>query len=216
MARRAPPEPPKLQRRAAIRQPKIALLIFCEGKNTEPLYLEAFANEYGNDLVRIKVVGPAGAPMTMVETAKSEKVKAAKSKNSFENFDQVWVIFDRDEHPKVDQAISEAVAAGLKVGFSNPCFEVWLLLHHGEYDAPDHRHVVQKKYAGLDSQYDPKGSKSLDYPSLSSGYQDACKRAVRMRTRREEEGGPMSEPYTDVDILTELIVANGRPGSKGR
>lgn len=214
MARRTAPEPPKLQRRGAIRNPKIALLIFCEGKNTEPLYLEAFKKEHGNRLVDIKVVGPAGAPMTMVETAKAEKVKSDRTKDRFEKFDQIWVLFDRDEHPKVDQAINEAKDAGIKVGFSNPCFEVWLLLHHDEYDAPDHRHVVQKKYAAVDDQYDPKGSKSLDYPPLSSGYQNACRRARRMRTRRQEEGNPMSEPYTDLDILTELIVANGRPGPR--
>lgn len=210
MTRRKAPEPPRLSRRAAVREPKFALLVFCEGQNTEPLYIDAFARAHGNQLVRLEIVAPAGVPMTIVAKAKEAKARLAKSKNSFEQFDQVWAVFDRDEHPQVEQALSQAEAAGLKVGYSNPCFEVWLLLHRDEFDAPDGRHEVQKKYAALDKSYDPKGAKSLDFATLSSGYQNAKRRAERMRERRKEEGDPRREPYTDVDVLTELIIANGR------
>jgi hypothetical protein len=212
MSRRSPPAPPSLRRRASIRKPKVALLIFCEGKNTEPSYLEAFAQEHGNQLVRIQVVAPAGVPLTIIAKAKAARAQIAKSKNSFEIFDQVWALFDRDEHPGVEQAIADAKAGQIQVGYSNPCFEVWLLLHHSEFDAPDDRHAVQKRYAAVDDRYDPKRSKTLDYETLRPGYTDACARAVRMRGRRQTEGRPLAEPYTDVDVLTELIVANGRTG----
>ena len=210
MARRKPPAPPLLSRRGPVRQPKLALLVFCEGKNTEPDYIRSFARERANSLVRVNLVAPAGAPTTLVEKAKAARAQIAASKNSYERFDQVWVMFDRDEHPNVDQAIAHAEAAGVHVGFSNPCFEVWLLLHYGNFDAPDHRHDVQRKFAEHDKHYDRKGSKELNYPALSSNYALARERAIRMRARRREEGRAKGEPYTDVDMLTELIVANGK------
>lgn len=210
MARRKLPASPILARRGAKREPNLKLLIFCEGKNTEPTYIKSFALEHGNGLVEVKVVGPAGAPTTIVDKAKAARVRVNASKNSFERFDQVWALFDMDAHENVEQAIAHARAADVRVAFSNPCFEVWLLLHYRDYDSPDGRHEVQKKFAACDVKYDRKGSKTLNYSALSNRYADACKRAVRLRERRQQEGKPMGEPYTDVDELTSLIALNGK------
>ncbi|MES2173279.1 MAG: RloB family protein [Pseudomonadota bacterium] len=210
MAKRNAPAPPSLKRRGAVRPPKIALLIFSEGQNTEPEYLKGFARAHGNGLVKIKIVAPAGVPMTIVDSASEAKSQVARSKDSFAEYDQIWAVFDRDEHENVEQAISIAKSRGVKVAFSNPCFEVWLLLHHVEYDADEHRKQTQKRYQGIDKGYDPSGSKSVDLKSLIGGYDEACRRAKRMRARREEERTPKGAPYTDVDVLTELIRENGR------
>lgn len=210
MARRKPPTAPTLSRRSHVRRPKFRLLIFCEGKNTEPEYLREFSKEHGNDLVHIELVAPAGVPMTIIEKAKSAKKQISKSKNSFERFDQVWALFDKDEHPNLNQAITHARDANISVAFSNPCFEVWLLLHHHDFDAPDDRHMVQRKFAAVDIKYDPNGGKRLNYAELACGYRDACQRAARMRVRRSEQADGLGAPYTDVDTLTKQIVENGK------
>ena len=62
-----------------------------------------------------------------------------KAKNSFEENDEVWAVFDRDEHPNFDQAIDRCRRAGVRVARSNPCFELWLILHEKDYDRPDDR-----------------------------------------------------------------------------
>lgn len=210
MAKRSAPTPPSLSRRGAVRQPKIALLIFSEGKNTEPQYLKGFAMAHGNSLVRIEIVAPAGVPVTIVNSASEAKLRAARSKDSFSKYDQVWAVFDRDEHENVDQAMSIAKSRGINVAFSNPCFEVWLLLHHSDYDADEHRKQTQKRYQTIDKEYAHDGSKSIDINALMNGYEEACQRAKRMRTRRKEQRAPTGAPYTDVDVLTELIKENGR------
>ena len=48
-----------------------------------------------------------------------------RSKDSFEENDQVWAVFDRDEHPRFDEAIALCDGHGVLVGRSNPCFELW-------------------------------------------------------------------------------------------
>lgn len=210
MAKRNAPNAPSLSRRAPVRTPKIALLIFSEGKNTEPQYLEGFAAAHGNSLVKLKIVAAAGVPMTIVNSATEAKLGFFRSKDSFTRYDQIWAVFDRDAHDNVEQAISTAKARGIKVAFSNPCFEVWLLLHHTEYDTDEHRSKTQKRYETIDDGYDANGSKSANLKSLMAGYDEACRRARRMRSRREEERNLLGAPYTDVDLLTELIRKNGR------
>ena len=37
-----------------------------------------------------------------------------------------WIVFDRDRVSMFDQIISDAVKRGFYVGWSNPCFEIWL------------------------------------------------------------------------------------------
>ena len=37
-----------------------------------------------------------------------------------------WIVFDRDRVPDFDRIISDAENSGLHVGWSNPCFEIWM------------------------------------------------------------------------------------------
>ena len=42
-----------------------------------------------------------------------------------------WIVFDRDEVPNFDQIIQEANKVGIHVGWSNPCFEIWMFAYFG-------------------------------------------------------------------------------------
>lgn len=46
--------------------------------------------------------------------------------------DSVWLVFDRDEVVPFNQIISEAEKLGYRVGWSNPCFEIWLHAYFGK------------------------------------------------------------------------------------
>ncbi|MEU7853502.1 RloB family protein [Nonomuraea sp. NPDC049141] len=52
--------------------------------------------------------------------------------------EQVWAFFDRDDHSHVERSHARAEAMGVKVAFSHPCFELWLLLHFGSGAAGAH------------------------------------------------------------------------------
>lgn len=46
-----------------------------------------------------------------------------------------WIVFDRDEVISFDQIIREAKKAGIHVGWSNPCFEIWMYAYFGSMPA---------------------------------------------------------------------------------
>jgi hypothetical protein len=77
-------------------------------------------------------------------------------------------------------------------------------------DAPLTHHQVQRHLKTLDPKYDPNSSKEVDFELLVGGYDEAVKRAIRMRKRRIAEGVPLGVPYTDFDVLSQLIVDNGK------
>lgn len=42
-----------------------------------------------------------------------------------------WIVFDRDQVPNFDQIIRDAEKVGINVGWSNPCFEIWMYAYFG-------------------------------------------------------------------------------------
>ena len=46
-----------------------------------------------------------------------------------------WIVFDRDKVKDFDEIIFEAESKGIKVGWSNPCFEIWLHAYLGSMPA---------------------------------------------------------------------------------
>lgn len=46
-----------------------------------------------------------------------------------------WIIFDRDQVQEFDKIIAEAESKGIQVGWSNPCFEIWLYAYFGSMPA---------------------------------------------------------------------------------
>jgi RloB-like protein len=196
--------PPSLGRRSATRDPKSRAVIVCEGLVTEPDYLSSFAREC-NALVSIKLVKGAGVPMSVVQHAMVERRTILKNSDGFAKNDQVWAVFDRDEHPNFTQAINQAESAGVAVACSNPCFELWVVLHYQDHDAPIGRSEIQKKLRVLMAAYDDKGSKRIDFGQVRELVEIAEKRASVLEKNRRNEGAPGGNPSTTVFKLTQAI-----------
>ncbi|WP_084734299.1 RloB family protein [Rhodococcus sp. RD6.2] len=48
---------------------------------------------------------------------------------------EVWIVVDRDDHAYLEDALRTALREGIRVAFSNPCFEVWPILHLSDHRA---------------------------------------------------------------------------------
>ena len=46
-------------------------------------------------------------------------------------YGEIWIIIDRDQVPNFDEIISEAIAKGINVGWTNPCIEEWFSAYFG-------------------------------------------------------------------------------------
>lgn len=208
-----------IKRRATRLTPNIKLYIFCEGKNTEPEFIEAFKKTHGNNLVEIFTEPAAGAPLTLVTKAR-EKMKdlrkhARKSNDPIDKLYEVWAVFDRDEHAKIPEAFDMAQANNIFIGYSNPCFELWPYLHLKEHTAPIHRNDLQKKLETELPAYCSKKSKIVTPCVLpANSYEVAKNRAMRLSDMHKKVGKDKENPYTDVYHLFDKIIVNGRISKK--
>ena len=131
--------------------------------------------------------------------------RSRRKKDSFEEQDQVWAVFDRDEHPRFDEAVETCRVHSIGVGRSDPCFELWLILHERDYDRPNDRHAVQAALKALRPEYDLDGAKMPDCDDLVARIEDAERRGEEQLRRREEEDNPFGNPSTTVGRLTAAI-----------
>ena len=113
-------------RPGAKREPYDRVLIVCEGKKTEPSYFGELVDHYRLSTANIMVVGSGSDPHTVVRKAKELQ---EREKQQGEQYDEVYCVFDRDEHPAFGNASRDATDNDLKLARSWPCFEFWLLLH---------------------------------------------------------------------------------------
>lgn len=202
-----PPRPQAtLERRKASREPKRRFFLFCEGQNTEPNYFKALEKACKNAFISVETVPPAAVPLTLAQNAaKFLKTHRSRARNSFEEKDQVWTVFDRDEHPNHEEAIALCQSKGVGVARSNPCFEVWLILHETDYQKPDDHHQTQAYFQKLRPEYDPDQGKTPDCADLVQRVEIAEKRAESQLAQRLEEGSPHGPPSTTVGELTKAI-----------
>ena len=99
-----------------------AYLIVTDTEKTEKYYFEGIKNiipdSLKNDL-QIKIYS---------NKALSKIIDfAAEQRNKDERFRDIWLVFDRGEVKNFDKLIEEAKENKMNVGWSNPCFEIWLM-----------------------------------------------------------------------------------------
>jgi hypothetical protein len=192
-------------RRPPFRTPKPTILVVTEGEVTEPEYLGALLRACRNPRVTIKVAKEHGVPKTVVAVAKQYKdeAEASAKRERDENlaYDSVWCVFDIDEHPAVGEAKEMARDNDICLAVSNPCIELWLLLHFSESPGMQHRAAIHKRLKKHVPDYD----KHVKYELYEPGYPQAVARAGRLDEEAREAGEPNRNPTTGMHELTELI-----------
>lgn len=187
------------------RAPKKRILVVCDGKVTEPQYLEGFKRWVRNPLVEVKTEPHRGGPRRVMEQAiklraAAEKLARAEADDNA-RYDEVWCACDVDDFPDVEQARQRAQAEGIGFALSNPCVELWLLLHFRESPGPQ----ASKDLARMMGGHIPGYSKQVDFTHYQGGYADAVRRAQRLARAADEVGEGAPNPSTGFFALTEAI-----------
>ncbi len=191
-------------RAAPTRDVEKRVLIVCEGEVTEVEYLRALITWARQPTIDVVVVGLAVDPLTLVDEAIARRGADADA------WDDVWCCFDVDDFGlRVGRAREKAKAHGVKMAMSNPCFELWLYLHH--HDSPGMRTTaeMQRLFSMSTTGVD---AKHVDFDALQAGYGAAVRRAKKLYEDAIAVDEPMRNPLTEVYRLTESIVAAGRDG----
>ena len=108
-----------------------------EGTVTEKKYFQDFrASKYFNNSGVIEIV-PLKRPKDKGSDPFSVKklLKEAKKEYGFKDTDEFWLIVDRDDWESIHKLSFEQLVIECKnennfyLAMSNPCFEIWLVLH---------------------------------------------------------------------------------------
>ena len=75
-------------------------------------------------------MGGLGAPMTVVGRPVDQKRSEAKEARRGRASDEYWCVIDVDQHANLGPAVEKAITNGISVAASNPCVELWFILHY--------------------------------------------------------------------------------------
>lgn len=152
MARRAPISNTRntasFRRAQGQKEPRSITLIVCEGE-TEKIYFEGVRQKFALTTAEVVLptnnVGPA--PISVVDCA----IEKAGERGGY---DHIFCVIDRDGHESFDRArqkikdhaTREEAPLPIREAISVPCFEIWILLHFTQTDAPfiDCDEVIQR------------------------------------------------------------------------
>jgi hypothetical protein len=155
-------------------------IIATEGRKTEKQYFSMF----GNKRCQVKVVpneDNKSAPVYILQ-----QLRAFKKEFQLKADDELWLMIDVDRWGNKQLASVSAQAGRNKfqLAVSNPCFEVWLYLHHDVLDhQPTKAKEMKQKLRGLLGGYD---SSRLDLSKFSENIDDAIVRAKTLDTNPDE------------------------------
>ena len=120
------------ERREAFRDARL-IVIASEGKDTERIYFKALAKEYTNPRVHVHIL-----KRSEDEQNNSSPEHVLKQLNDYkghyelESDDELWLVVDRDRWTEamLSRVATECTQDNfMHVALSNPCIELWLLLH---------------------------------------------------------------------------------------
>lgn len=183
--------PRKLNRRQPTRNPIQKIVIACEGSKTEPGYFESIRRELRLRTLQIIVLRHQGRtdPRSIIERVIEER-KEMKSNQAWTEGDSAWAVFDGDEHIEQSpdnwrSAIDLATKQKIKLAITNPCFELWYLIHFQDYFAQ----ITRDRVINLLGKHIPNYDKSMClYPKpLKPLTEQAIQRAERIAAQIERD-----------------------------
>jgi hypothetical protein len=193
-----------LRRSTSTRVPERRILIVCEGKITEPQYLGGVRSTYR--LPAVKIEGAHPDPLELVQSAVKKRDAV-----TVDPYDEVWCVFDV-EYP-VGNHVQEAIALAQDEGFflanSNPCFELWLILHYRECAS----HMSTSAACSMADRLDGYSNKHVDFSKFSDNVDAAIKRSVRLDVMHAGDGKicPDDNPSSRIgDLVSNLIRSSER------
>lgn len=212
----------KIERRGSKpRRTKPVILIVTEGEKSEPKYFEHFRTRQNNVEVRVVPNSKNGGKTDYLNLIRKASRICKDDDLSPKSGDSVWIVADGDVNyqaadaiKKKNEALAQARATAEKEAYSllisNPCFELWYLLHlrYTTAHLPDYDAVKKAlEQAGIK---DYEKHNDL-YEQLSNDTLEAIKRAKRLETHQVENGFTLpldidANPFTEVYRLVEKLV----------
>lgn len=193
-----------LRRRRPQTDERPRFVVYCEGTVTEPVYLNAFAAlPETRRVAALDVRGTGYDPHRLVAEAKQARRSDPGARESRTEY---WCVFDVEAptpHLGLHDAVQMARDNGIGVAVSNPCFELWLILHYAEHQ----RWLDTEAAQSLRRHSDGSTGKGLDTHDYMQRRETAAGRARQLAQMHERDGRsfPDDNPSSGVFRLLEAI-----------
>lgn len=150
------------------RSTKTTVLVVTNGAVTELCYLE---------WLRDRVNGPHEKYSVTVKYISGDP-SWVLSRVPTKNYDQVWLVVDRDDHSskKMQSFIKDCQRENIAAVVSVPCFEVWLNAHYARVKNYQDQKEAQRYYRQL-SGVSEKDEKTIPQNFPYDNYEQACANA---------------------------------------
>ncbi|PQQ47017.1 RloB family protein [Bacillus thuringiensis] len=198
----------KSVRRSGFRSQNPTVLVVCEGEETEIKYFSALKKIYRGFGIDIK---PTNTKFTdALNIVNNALLQMEKHDINLQEGDTVWCVVDVDKNTTNQLNAAKKIADdnGMSLILSNPCFEIWYLLHKkyttSAYSNSD-QVIVELEKNGF-----PKYAKNKDvYPELEKSETTAIQNAIKLKRFHEADGNNLyskkSNPSTAVyEVLEHL------------
>lgn len=207
----------QFERKAARRATYDRILIVSEGSKTEPNYFREIraAHRLQTANVEVQPSHLGTEPIQVVQHAKKLFESGDRHKQIQPRaFEQVYAVFDRDDHRTYFDALKLAESLDgklrndakqpvrFKAIASVPSFELWLLLHYEDIRAAFHREEVIQRLKRHISAYE-KGA-SGTFATTRDLLETASQRAQALAAKFSAYSD--TEPYTGVGELVALLT----------
>ena len=120
------------ERQEAFRDARL-IVVASEGKDTERIYFKALAKEYTNPRVHVHILERSEAEQNNSSPEHVLKqLNDYKEQYALEADDELWLVVDKDRWPEamLSRVATECTQDDyMHMALSNPCIELWLLLH---------------------------------------------------------------------------------------
>lgn len=187
------------QRRINQFKPRKTILIVCQGERTEPNYFSKF--------------GTAWLTVKIHKVGKDTKSVVDKAKELKKDYEETWVVFDKDdfEDCTFDQSIRSAITSNINVAYSNECFELWYVLHFDYLNTAIPRTDYFSKLGKLLGCVYSKASDFM-YERLKERTNIAITNAKKLMDEYIPASNPSkNNPSTTVHLLVEELIEQAKP-----
>ena len=191
-------------RRLSLPDHRRQIVVFTEGEKTEVSYINHWASLYRRR-VNVIIEKKRGVPWTLVDAAVTARRADSRQHGRREGQDEYWCVFDVNNHPKIHDSLQRAQANDINLAVSNPCIELWFILHYRRQTGHIEGRDAQRDCGDLlDWRRKALPTPVLDV--LEGRFEDAKRRAQALDEMHVGDGRqPRANPSSDVWRLVDRI-----------
>lgn len=176
------------------------ILIYCEGE-TERIYFEQLRILKRSKLVSVKIKNVKRSAIKLAQHAFRD--------SSYQYFDEVWVVFDKDDltEKQLEEVNVFCEEKDIHIAYTNEAFELWLLLHFEVVDVSEKypRAVLNNKmeeHLGVTQYFRHKADESIIAP-IALRHEVAIRNCSKMMSFRNTES--RENPYCNIHDMIQYI-----------